>query len=332
MTAAADFPALLSRFFNTHLIQQRQASPHTVASYRDTFRLLVRYAQEVLGKPPQDLAVVDLDTAFLTSFLHQLESERGNNARTRNARLAAIRSLFRFVALHEPRHAALAQQVLAIPSKRHARQPVDYLDSEEINALLRAPDQSTWVGRRDHTLLLVAVQTGMRASELIRLLCADVHLGTGAHVRCHGKGRKKRCVPLRRDSVAAIGVWLKERCGHSDDPVFVNQRAGPLTHDSLEYLVTKNLAVARTLCPTLRRKRITPHSFRHSCAMALLHGGVDQATIALWLGHEALQTTYIYLHADLKLKEQAMAKTTPSGTPVQRYQPEDRVLAYLNSL
>ena len=290
MTTPADFPALLSRFFNTHLIQQRQASPHTVASYRDTFRLLVHYAQEVLGKPPQDLAVDDLDTAFLTSFLHHLESER------------------------------------------YARQPVDYLDSEEINALLRAPDQSTWVGRRDHTLLLVAVQTGMRASELIRLLCADVHLGTGAHVRCHGKGRKKRCVPLRRDSVAAIGVWLKERCGHSDDPVFVNQRAGPLTHDSLEYLVTKNLAVARTLCPTLRRKRITPHSLRHSCAMELLHGGVDQATIALWLGHEALQTTYIYLHADLKLKERAMAKTTPSGTPVQRYQPEDRVLAYLNSL
>ncbi len=332
MTTSADFPVLLTRFFNTNLIQQRQASPHTIASYRDTFRLLVHYAQQTLGKPPQDLAFEDLDTAFLTAFLHHLESQRSNSARTRNARLAAIRSLFRFVALHEPQHAALAQQVLAIPSKRYSRQPVDYLDGDEINALLRAPDQSTWIGRRDYALLLVAVQTGMRASELINMLCVDVHLGTGAHVLCHGKGRKKRCVPLRSDSRAAISAWLKERCGQPDDPVFMNQRDRPLTHDSLEYLMTRNLAVARTLCPTLRKKRVTPHSLRHSCAMTLLQGGVDQATIALWLGHEALETTYIYLHADLKLKEQAMEKTTPLGIPVQRYQPKDSLLAYLNSL
>lgn len=332
MTTSADFAPLVSRFFNTYLIQQRDASPHTVASYRDTFRHLVLYVHKTLGKEPQDMAFDDLNTEFLTKFLRHLENQRGNSARTRNARLAAIRSLFRFVALHEPCHAALAQQVLAIPGKRYTRQPIDYLDDDEIDALLQAPDQSTWVGRRDHALLLVAVQTGMRASELITLRCTDVHPGTGAHVRCHGKGRKERCVPLRRDSVTTIRAWLKERGGQPEDPVFVNQRMNPLTHDSLAYLVSQNLKVARAVCPTLEKKRVTPHTLRHSCAMVLLQGGVDQITIALWLGHESLETTYLYLHADLKLKEQAMAKTAPSETPVQRFKPKDKLLAYLNSL
>lgn len=331
MNGTADLPRLLSMFFAHHLMQ-RDASPHTVASYRDTFRLLVRYAHDVLGKPPQDLRFDDFDTDFLAAFLEHLESQRGNGARTRNARLAAIRSLSRFVALHDPRHAARAQQILAMPCKRTVRQPIDYLDNDEAKALLQAPDRSTWVGRRDHTLLLVAVQTGLRASELITLSCENIHTDAGAHLRCHGKGRKDRVVPLRRDSMAALRMWLEERRDRSDGPVFVNQRSRPLSHDSLNYLLAKNLAVARMTCPSLQKKRVTPHSLRHTCAMTLLHSGVDQATIALWLGHESVTTTYVYLHADLRLKEQAMAKTTPMETPFQRYQPEDRLIEFLNSL
>ena len=228
--------------------------------------------------------------------------------------------------------AALAQRVLAIPTTRYVRREVDFLNREESEALLRAPDRSDWVGRRDHTLLLVALQTGMRSSEIITLRRDDVRFGDGAHVRCHGKGRKDRCIPLRRDSVAALRAWLKERSGKTNDRVFANQRGRPLTHESLAYLLARNLAVARTACPSLAEKRVTPHTLRHSAAMELLHNGVDRATIALWLGHESVETTYIYLHADLKLKERAMARTTPTETPMKRYQPEDRLLAFLNGL
>ena len=274
----------------------------------------------------------DFDTALLGDFLTHLETERGNDPRTRNARLAAIRSFFRFVALHEPRYAALAQRVLAIPDKRYTRRPVAYLEREEIEALLRAPDPRTRTGRRDRTLLLVAVQTGLRASELIGLRCEDIQLGTGAHVRCHGKGRKERCTPLRKDAARALRAWLKERRGEPADPVFPNQRGGSLSHDTLDYLLRKHLATARARCPSLNRKRVSTHSLRHSCAMELLHSGVDRSVIALWLGHESVETTYIYLHADLKLKQQAMARTTPSRMPLERYRPEDDVLAFLNSL
>ena len=332
MNAAADFPRLLTLFFTERLMRQRQASPHTIASYRSTFRLLVRYAQRALNKPPSVMSLDDFDTTLLGDFLNHLETERGNDPRTRNTRLAAIRSFFRFVALHEPRYAALAQRVLAIPDKRYTRRPVAYLDRDEIEALLRAPNPRTRTGRRDRTLLLVAVQTGLRASELIGLRCEDVQLGASAHVRCHGKGRKERCTPLRKDAAAALRAWLKERRGESTDPVFPNQRGGSLSHDSLGYLLSKHLATARARCPSLAKKRVSFHSLRHSCAMELLQSGVDRAVIALWLGHESVETTYIYLHADLKLKEQAMARTTPSRMPPARYRPDDDVLAFLNRL
>ena len=332
MNAAADFPRLLALFFTERLMRQRQASPHTIASYRSTFRLLVRYAQRALNKPPSEMALDDFDTSLLGDFLNHLETERGNDPRTRNTRLAAIRSFFRFVALHEPRYAALAQRVLAIPDKRYTRRPVAYLDRDEIEALLRAPNPRTRTGRRDRTLLLVAVQTGLRASELIGLRCEDVRLGAGAHVRCHGKGRKERCTPLRKDAATALRAWLKERRGESVDPVFPNQRGGSLSHDSLGYLLSKHLATARARCPSLAKKRVSFHSLRHSCAMELLQSGVDRAVIALWLGHESVETTYIYLHADLKLKEQAMARTAPSHMPPARYRPDDDVLAFLNRL
>lgn len=332
MNTDTDFPRLLAAFFTERLMQQRRVSPHTIASYRDTFRLLLHYAQSQLNKAPSQLAMVDFDTPLIGAFLEHLEKQRSNSARTRNVRLAALHSFFRYIALQEPQYAALAQRVLAMPSKRYTRRPVAFLNRAEVDVLLGAPDAQIWAGRRDRTLLLVAVQTGLRASELITLHCEDVVLGAGAHLRCHGKGRKERCTPLRKDAAAALRAWLKERGGESTDPVFPNQRGGPLSHDGLSYLVAKHLANARTRCSSLKKKRVTPHTLRHTAAMDLLQNGVDRAVIALWLGHESVETTYIYLHADLDLKEQAMAKTTPSHIRPSRYRPDDAVLTFLNSL
>ena len=328
----ADFPGLVSAFFTDRLMRQRQASSHTIVSYRDTFRLLIRYASRELDKPPSALALEDFDTALVGAFLTHLEVERGNHARTRNARLAAIRSFFRHVALHEPQHIAQAQRILAMPGKRYNRRPVDFLESAEAEALLGAPDIRTRAGRRDRTLLLVALQTGLRASELLGLRCRDVQLGTGAHVRCLGKGRKERCTPLRKDAAVALRTWLKERLGQPEDTVFPNRTGNMLSHDGLAYIVAKHAAAARAACPSMRSKRVTPHTLRHTCAMTLLRGGVDRAVIALWLGHESIETTYIYLHADLELKEQAMAKTSPMGQSPARYRPSNDVLDFLNNL
>ena len=311
MTIAAGFPALLERFFTERLLQQRQASPHTIASYRDTFRLLVQFAQQQLHKAPCALAMEDLDTPFLGDFLEHLEKARGNGARSRNVRLAAIHSFFRYVALHEPQHLALAQRVLAMPSKRYVRRPVEFLTAVEVEALLAAPDVTTWGGRRDRTLLLFAIQTGLRAAELIGLRCEDIALGPGAHVQCRGKGRKERCTPLRPDAVAALRTWMQERQGQPADPLFPNARGAPLSHDGLAYLLAKHLVAAREACSSLENKRVTIHTLRHTAAMELLHNGTDRAVIALWLGHESVETTYIYLHADLELKEKALAKTAP---------------------
>lgn len=332
MKPAADFARLLAAFFSDRLMQQRKVSPHTIASYRDTFRLLVQYALRVLQKAPAALHLADLDTDLVGAFLTHLETERGNTVRTRNARLTAIRSFFAYVALQEPQHAAQAQRVLAMPSKRYTRRAVDFLDRDETEALLAAPDTQTRAGRRDRTLLLVAVQTGLRASELIRLRRVDVELGAGAHVCCEGKGRKQRCTLLRQDAAAALRAWLDERGGGPDAPVFPNQRGGALSHDGLAYLVDKHVSIAGNACPSLQGKRVTPHVLRHTAAMELLQNGVDRAVIALWLGHESVETTYVYLHADLKLKQADLAKTTPTQGTVAQYRPDEGVLAFLNSL
>ena len=332
MKSAAEFPQLLAKFFTDRLMQQRQASPHTIAIYRDTFRLLVQHALRELHKAPAALAIGDLETDFLGAFLTHLETERGNGARSRNTRLAAVRSFFGYVAVQEPQHAAQAQLVLAMPAKRHTRRPVDFLDRDEIEALLEVPDTQTRAGRRDRTLLLVAVQTGLRASVRIRLRCDDVRFGPGAHVRCHGKGRKQRRTPLRRDSVAALRERLDELPAESSKPVFPNQRGGALSHDGLAYVVATHPVVARTACPSLRKKRVAPHVLRHTAAMELLQDGVDRSLIALRLGHESVETTYIRLHADLALKEKAMARTTPGDMPPERYRPADEVPAFLKAL
>ncbi len=332
MTAASTFPALLQRFFTDRLCTQMEASANTVAGYRDTFRLFLRFAGEQRGKEPTRLRIEDLDADLVADFLLHVETTRRNSARSRNTRLAAIRSFFRYVAMNEPAHLLHCQRILAMPSKRHVKRTVNFLDAEEIVALLAAPDRSGWGGRRDHAILLVALQTGLRASELIGLRCRDVVLGTGAHVRCDGKGRKERCTPLRRDTVKLLEVWLKERRGESDQPLFPTTRGGRLSRDALEHLVRRHVTTATATCPTLGAKRISPHTLRHSTAMDLLQHGVDQAVIALWLGHESVKTTQIYTHADMQLKEKALSRmATPTASP-GRYRPDDKLLAFLEAL
>jgi site-specific recombinase XerD len=328
----ADFPALMQAFFTDRLLRQRQASPHTVAAYRATFRLLLRFAAKRLVRAPSSLVIADLDATFLGEFLDHLERERGNSARSRNARLAALHAFFRYVALTEPAYALHCQRVLAIPSKRFERGIVEFLADEEIEALLAAPDPATWIGRRDRALLLVAVQTGLRVSELTALCRRDVALGTGAHVRCNGKGRKLRCTPLRRDVVKVLDAWLRERPTTLDTPVFPSSRGGRLSEDAVERLVAKYTTATRASCPSLTGKRVTPHTLRHTAAMQLLRRGVDRTVIALWLGHESIETTQIYLHADLGLKENALAHTTSSGLAPGRYRPDDKLLVFLEGL
>jgi site-specific recombinase XerD len=324
---------LLQAFFTERLIGQREASPHTIASYRDAICLLLRFAHRHTGKAPHQLDLADLDAPLIGAFLNHLETERGVSARTRNTRLTAIRSLFGYASYRHPEHAAVIQRVLAIPPKRTHRALVTYLTEPEMHALLAAPDRSTRIGRRDHMLLLLALETGLRVSELTALTCAAVHLGTGAHVRCHGKGRKERITPLRQQARTLLRSWLTEHGGAPSDPLFPGPKGAPLSRDAVRRLVDRHIATASRACPSLAAKGVTPHTLRHSCAMNLRRHGVDAATIALWLGHEDVRTTYgTYLHADLNLKEQALARTAPRNTPTGRYRPPDPILEFLESL
>jgi integrase/recombinase XerD len=322
----------LEAFFTDRLARQRRASPHTIAAYRDTFRLLVGFAQERIGKAPCQLDLADLDAPLIGDFLEHLEQERRNSVRTRNARLAAVHSLFRYAALRHPEHAAVIARVLAIPTKRHERAIVTFLTRGEVDALLAAPDRSHWHGRRDHALLVVAIQCGLRVSELTALVCGDVRLGAGAHVLCHGKGRKERATPLTTTTAAVLGVWLAERRGQTSDPLFPTGRGGSLSRDAVEKLVTKHAATAGQESPSLRNKPVSPHTLRHTSAMQLLQAGVESTVIALWLGHEQIDTTAMYLHADLSIKEKAMALTAPANTRPGRYKASDPLLAFLEGL
>jgi site-specific recombinase XerD len=332
MNCEANLPRLLEGFFTERLMHQRQASPHTIASYRDTFSLLLRFVQERTNKAPSTLSLQDLDAPVVGAFLQHIEKGRGNCPRTRNIRLAAVHAFFGYAALYEPGVSALVQRVLAIPSKRFEHKAIAFLTQEEIEVLVAVPDTATWLGRRDRTLLLLTAQTGLRVSELIGLRCQDVVLGRGAHVRCLGKGRKARCTPLREDAVTALRAWLDERRGQPADPLFPNRGGGPLSRDSIEHLIGKYATSARQCCPSLEQKHITPHVLRHSAAMALLQHGIDRAVIALWLGHESVETTQIYLHADMTMKERALAKTSKVDVAPGRYRPDDKLLAFLKSL
>ena len=323
---------ILQSFFTDRLGQQRHASGHTITAYRDAIRLLLVYAAEHIRKAPSTLDLADLDAPLIGAFLNHLETGRNNSVRTRNARLAAIHSLFRHAALHRPDDAAAIQRVLAIPPKRFDRTLVNYLTEDEITALLAAPDRNTWTGRRDHALLMLACQTGLRASELLQLTVGDVHLGTGPHVSCLGKGRKQRITPLTAATVTTLRAWQHEHAGTPTDPLFPTRRGTPLSRDGLQRRLTTHVATAARSCLTLRGKRISPHVLRHSAAMRLLSAGVDTTVIALWLGHENVATTQIYIHADLAMKEKALARTAPQHAPPTRYQPTDTTLAFLDSL
>ncbi len=332
MSTSANFSTLLQRFFTQRLMQQRQVSPHTIASYRDTFRLLLHFAQARICKPPSQLPFEQIDAPLIAAFLENLGSERGIAARSRNLRLTAIRSFFRYAAFEAPAHSEQIQRVLAIPSQRFTRTQVGFLIRAEIEALLAAPDQHTWSGRRDHALFLVAVQSGLRLSELTAIRRDALVLGAGAHIRTLGKGRKERATPLTKQTVAVLKAWLREIPDRADAIVFPSSRGERLSADGVQYLLTKHLAAASKTCPSLQQRRITPHMLRHTAAMELLQAGMDRALIALWLGHESVETTQIYLEANLAMKEQALAKTAPPEGKPGRFRPDDRLLAFLKAL
>ena len=331
MTALAP---LLQAFFADRLAVQRHASPHTIAAYRDSFRLLLTFVHQQTGKAPSKLELADLNATTIAAFLGHLETERGNSVRTRNARLTAMHSFFHYAALQAPDQAELIARVLAIPEKRFDTTLINYLDEPEIDALLAAPDRSTWTGRRDHALLLLAMQTGLRASELASLRRQDLQLGTGAWIRCEGKGRKERCTPVSRPTRQVLQAWLRELDGNPAGPLFPTRRGTQLTRGAIWRLVVKHVATARSRCPSLATKKITPHALRHTAAMRMLHAPtpIDTGTIALWLGHEDLDSTSKYIHADMALKQRALDRTTPLNTKPGRYRPPDPLLRFLESL
>jgi len=329
---ASNLPALLQGFFTDHLRAQLDASPCTVASYRDTFRLLLHFVTKRLKRAPSEVRLEDIDAPCVGDFLEHLESDRGNCVRTRNVRLAALHAFFRYVAVNEPACALQCQRLLAMPTKRYQRGPVEFLTDEEAAALVAAPDPSTWLGRRDRAILMVATQTGLRNAEIRALRYQDVELGTGPHLRCLGKGRKTRCTPLSKETAAVLEQWLRERDTEVDAPIFPSSRGRDLSADALQRLVARHTVAASERCPSLKGRKITPHTLRHTAAMALLRRNVDLTVIALWLGHESTETTQVYVHADLSMKERALAHGCSSGVVPKRYRPPDPLLAFLEGL
>lgn len=332
MKTSNSFAIMLERFFTHRLMQQRQASPHTISSYRDTFRQFLKFAQKQLHKPPSRFDFEDIDAPLIVTFLDSLERNQGLSIRSRNLRLTAIHSFFRYAAFESPCHSAQIQRVLAIPSKRFTRTLVQFLTRDEVDALLAAPDLCTWSGRRDHAFILLAVQTGLRLSEITGLTRDEVIIGTGAHVHVIGKGRKERCTPIAKSTLAVLKAWLREPQRGGGNILFPSAKGQRLSVHGVQYMLNKHRMAASKACPSLKSKRVTVHRLRHTMAMDLLQAGVDRSVIALWLGHESVETTQIYLEATLAIKEQALAKATPANGKPVRYQPGDQLLRFLNSL
>jgi site-specific recombinase XerD len=322
----------LQAFFTDRLIAQRAASPNTISAYKTTFRLLLSYASERAHKPPAALDIADLDAALISAFLDHLERHRHNLPTTRNNRLAAIHSLFAYLALHHPEHAGSIQRVLAMPAKRTERNLVTWLTEPEVDALLGACDNTSWTGRRDHAMFALTIQTGLRISELCGLTCQDVTLTAGANVHTLGKGRKERRTPLVAATRAVLKSWLAERQGSPADPLFPTTTGRRLSRDAVEHRLAHHVAIASVSCPSLRAKRVTMHTLRHTAAMRLLLAGNDITVIALWLGHEQIATTNIYLHADMTQKERAIERTNPLALKPGRYRPTDSLLTFLEAL
>lgn len=332
LAVPADFASLIQRFFGDRLIQQQNASPRTVAAYRDSFRLLLTYAERELGKPPAKLTLGDLDAALVLDFLAHLETERHNTVRSRNARLAAVRAFAHYVALQFPPALQLAEQILAIPMKRFERPMLGFLSRDEVQALLVAPDPATWCGRRDRVMFALLYNTGARVSEMIGIRVADVTLAATSSVRLHGKGRKQRTVPLWKETAAEVRDWLKYADLGADQPIVPNRSGLPMTRTNVADRLTLAITTATTQCPQLVGRTISPHSLRHTTAMHLLQAGVDITVIALWLGHESPVTTHGYVEADMLMKERALATIAPPGAKRKRYRPSDAVLKFLESL
>jgi site-specific recombinase XerC len=322
----------LQAYFTERLVSQRAASPNTIAGYKQTFRLLLPFASARCGRAPSQLSIDDLDAPVISAFLAHLEKERGNSPATRNNRLAAVHSMFAYIALHYPEHAATAQRVLAIPAKRTRRAIVTYLTADEADAVVAACDQGTWTGRRDHAMLALTLQAGLRISELASLTRQDIVLTAGAHVHTIGKGRKERRTPLVPAVKAVLKAWLAAHPGAPGDPLFPGTTGRRLSRDAIERRLALAVTAAIEKCPSLAAKRVTMHTLRHSAAMRLLEAGNDITVIALWLGHEQTSTTNIYLHADMTIKQKAIDKARPPAAKPGRYQPSDSLLAFLESL
>jgi integrase/recombinase XerD len=321
---------LLQFFFTDYLITQRRVSPQTIASYRDTFRLLLQFVDRETGIGPTALPVASLDAENILRFLDSLEKNRGNSVVSRNLRLTAIRSFYRMVAFRDPASAGIATHVFAIPLKRTDTKVRPYLTREEIEALLASIDRTQWRGRRDYALLLTLYNTGARVSEIAALKCNQVSIASKSYVQLHGKGRKDRMVPLWPRTAKILKEWFRELQTQPTTVAFPSIRGEPLTRFAIHLLLRKT--VAQTSCPSLKNKRISPHVLRHSTAMALLQSGVDIAVIALWLGHESIQTTNEYLHANMAIKENALAKLQPVGKKFRRFKANDRLLEFLANL
>lgn len=332
MTVSASLAPILEKFFTQRLMLQRRVSSHTISSYRDSFKQLLKYANQQLNLSPSALNIEHIDAPFVSSFLDYLEDQQGASTRSRNLRLTAIRSFFRYAAFELPTHAEHIQRVLAIPSKRFTRKLIGFLNRNEVDALLAAPDRNTWSGRRDHAFILTAVQTGLRVSEITALTLNDLVIKDGAHVRVIGKGRKERCVPLTKPTIKILKSWLKEPRRGNAQIVFPNARGKQLTVHGVQYLLKKHQTEAAKKCPSLHKQHITVHRLRHTMAMDLLQSGVDRSVIMLWLGHESSETTQMYLDATLELKQKALSKLSPVESPMRPYCPEDELLSFLNNL
>jgi site-specific recombinase XerD len=322
----------LQKFFVEYLRSQKSVSPETVCSYRDTWRLLLQYINEKHGIAPAELCLNDLTASIVLAFLDHLEEVRKNSVKSRNVRLSAIRAFFRLVSLNSPENLHLASSVIAIPTKKTAKRLVHFLSRDEIDALLAAPDQSLFSGRRDHALLLTLYNTGARASEIISLKQTQISFGTCSFLSLNGKGRKERTIPLWARSAITLRTWIEETTHLQTDLVFPSAAGHKLTRNGLDYILQRAVQRASSHCPSLSNKAVTPHVLRHSTATHLLQSGVDISTIALWLGHESIETTHIYLESDLKAKEQALSKLAPAGTEITRFKATDEVLAFLSSL
>lgn len=331
--ASPSFPTLLQRFFVDYLRQQRAVSPSTVAAYRDTFRLLLAFAQKTIGKTPTDLALADLDASLILAFLDDLERSRGNSVRSRNARLSAIRSFLKYAAHQDLTALAIIERNLAIPQKRHDKAVLGFLTRPEMEAIIAAPDVRTWAGQRDRALFTVLYNTGARVSEAIGLRVGDVILDVSPVAHLHGKGRKRRSVPLWKATAAVLRPWVRRLARSSEaDFLFPNSTGGKLSRSSVTQRLGSAVDAAARQHPQLAGRPISPHTIRHTTAMHLLQAGVDITVIALWLGHESPTTTHIYLEADLAMKEEALSRLQPLATTLGRYRPPDQLMAFLQGL